>query len=82
MKSDGNRFCEDVALDSFSMAYRDKDSILDQNEKQISLDLYYEDFNFKEIQAHNNKELIKLGFSGTVVLVRIFVKGYKKLKSS
>ena len=33
----------------------------------------------KEIQ--NNKELLKLGFSATVVLVCIFEKSYKELKS-
>ena len=30
MQSDGNRFCGDVVLDSFDMAYGHKDSILDQ----------------------------------------------------
>ena len=30
MQSDGDSFCEDVVLDSFNMAYRDEDSILDQ----------------------------------------------------
>ena len=30
VKSDGNSFCGDVVLDSFDMAYRGKDSILDQ----------------------------------------------------
>jgi len=47
MQSDGNSFCGDVVLDSFNKAYRDEDSILDQKfEKQISEDLYYEDFKF------------------------------------
>ena len=36
----------------------------------------------KRYTAHNNKELIKLGFSATVVLVCIFVKCYKALKLS
>ena len=39
MQSDGNRFCRDVVLDSFNMAYGHKDNGLDQKyEKQISLD--------------------------------------------
>ena len=33
VQSDGNSFCGDVVLDSFNMAYRDKNSILDQNMK-------------------------------------------------
>ena len=46
-QSDGNRFCGDVVFDSFNMAYRDEDSILDQKyEKQVFWDLYYEDFKF------------------------------------
>ena len=36
----------------------------------------------KRDTAHNNKELIKLGFSTTVVLEYIFVQCYKELKSS
>ena len=49
MQSDGNRFCGDVVLDSFSMSYRDQDSILDQKyEMQISLDPYYEDFKYQK----------------------------------
>ena len=37
MQSDGNSFCVDVVSDSFSMFYRDEDSILDQKyDKQIS----------------------------------------------
>ena len=40
-------FCGDVALDSFNMAYRDEASNLDQKyEKQISLNLFNEDFKF------------------------------------
>ena len=31
MQSDGNSFYEDVVLDSFNKASRDKDNILDQN---------------------------------------------------
>ena len=60
MQSDGSSFCGDVVLDGFNMSYRDEDSILEQKyEKQISWDLYHEDFIsgsdcrkciFKEIQ--------------------------------
>ena len=47
MQSDGNRFCGDVVLDSFNMAYGHEDSVLDKNyEKQISRDRYYKDFEF------------------------------------
>ena len=47
MQSDGNNFCGDVVSDGFNMSYRDEDSILEQKyEKQISWDLYYEDFIF------------------------------------
>ena len=47
MQSAWDSFCVDVVLDSFTMPYRDEDSILDQKyRKQISLDLYYEDFEF------------------------------------
>ena len=50
MQSDGICFYGNVVLDSFNNASRDKDSILDQKyEKQIFLDLYYEDFNFKSV---------------------------------
>ena len=83
MQSDGNSFCGDVVLDGFNMSYRDEDSILEQKyEKQISWYLYYEDFiiqkwlkkmHIKRNTAHNNKELIKLGFRASVVLVSIFV---------
>ena len=55
----------------------DKDSILDQKyEKRIYWDLNYEDFNFYELlrKMHikrnaviNIRELIKLGFSASVV---------------
>ena len=47
MQSDGNSFCGDVVLGIFNMLYRDEDSILEQTyEKQISWNLYYEDFLF------------------------------------
>ena len=47
MQSDGNNICGDVVSDGFNMSYRDEDSILEQKyEKQISWDLYYEDFIF------------------------------------
>ena len=45
MQSDENSFWGDVVLESFSMAYRDEGSILDQKyEKQIFCVLYYDDF--------------------------------------
>ena len=45
MQSDGNKFGGDVVLDSFNMAFRYKDSILDLiYEKQVFLDLYNKDF--------------------------------------
>ena len=85
-------FNGDVVSQSFNMAYRDKDSILYQKyEKLICFDIYYEDFNFKELSwkmhikrntALNNKELRKLGFSATVVLVCLFELCYEELKSS
>ena len=90
MQSDESSFYGDVVLKSFNKAFRDKDSIFDRKyEKRTFLGLYYGDFNFKsdrgkciskEIQP--NKELIKLGFSATVVLVCIFELCYKELKSS
>ena len=47
MQSDRNRFCGDVVLDSFNMAYRDEGYILYKTyEKQIFWDLYYEVFWF------------------------------------
>ena len=49
MQSDGNRFGGDVVLDSFNMSYRNEDRFSDlcmKYDKQISLDLYYEDFKF------------------------------------
>ena len=47
MQSDGNSFCGYGVLDNFNTVYRDYDSILEQKyEKQISWDLYYEDFIF------------------------------------
>ena len=83
MQSDGNSFCGDDVLDGFNMSYREEDSILKQKyERQISWDLYLGEFIFqkyfkkyflKRNTAHNKKELIKLGFRATVVLVSIFV---------
>ena len=49
MQSDGNRFCEDVVLDSVNMAYGHEDSVLDQKyEKQISRDRNYKEFKLKK----------------------------------
>ena len=70
MQSDGNSFCGDVVLDSSSMACRNEDSNVEQNyEKQILGNI-----------AQNNKKIIGLRFSSTVVLVCIFVKCYKRIK--
>ena len=47
MQSDRNRFCGDVVLDSFNMAYGDEGRILFRKyKKQIFWDLYYQDFKF------------------------------------
>ena len=56
MRSDGNRFCGNVVLDSFHMVYRHDDSVLDQKfEKQISRDCYYKDFKVIEENAYLKK---------------------------
>ena len=48
MQSDWNRFCGDVVLDSFNIAYGHEDCVFYQkNEKQISRNRYYEDLDFK-----------------------------------
>ena len=52
---DGNSLYGDVVLESFNMVYSDEDSILHQK--------------YVRNTANKNKELIKLGFSATVVLV-------------
>ena len=72
MLSDGNSSCGDVVFDKFNLAYRDEDSISDQNyEKHIFWNLYYENFlNLRVLEklhiqrntAHKSKELIKWGF--------------------
>ena len=47
MQSDENSFWRDVVLDSFIMASKDKDIILDQIYKdQKHSDFYYDDSNF------------------------------------
>ena len=47
MQSDWNSFVGDVVFDSFNMAYRYEDSILDQyTKRKIFLDLYYKDLKF------------------------------------
>ena len=61
MQSDGNNFREDIVFDSFDISYRDEDSILDKKfKKQISWDLYYEDFkiisDWKNIAQQRGKE--------------------------
>ena len=45
MQADGNSFCGDVVMNSFNMAYRDEDSILDQiYKKQIFSDFHYKEY--------------------------------------
>ena len=47
MQLGGNSFRGVVFLDSFNMAYRDENSILDKKyEKEIFCDLNYKDFKF------------------------------------
>ena len=49
MQSDRNSFCEDVVF-NINISNRDEDSIFDHNnQKQISLDLYYEDLKFEKL---------------------------------
>ena len=74
MQSDGNSFYGIVVMDSIIMAYRDEYSILEQiHEKQIFLDLYYEDLKFTKVIEENaylkknntlqQGTLIELGFT-------------------
>ena len=71
------------------MSCIDEDSVLEQTyKKQISYDLYYEDFwsdfrkcIFKEIHQITTRKT-KMGFMATVVLVSTFALCYKELKSS
>ena len=82
MQSDGNSFCGDVVLDSFNMLNMDEDSILDQSMKSKHFRLFITEIlnfisDFKKMHicrntAQYNKELIKIGFNATVVLVCIF----------
>ena len=46
MQSDGNSFFLNVDLNNVNMAIRDKNSIIDQNEKLIFSDINNEDFTF------------------------------------
>ena len=63
MQSDGNSFCRDVVLNSFGKASRDEESILDQlYKKQISPDLYYNDFQYFMKMHINITEALKLNF--------------------
>ena len=85
MQSDGNNFFGDVVLDSFNISYRDEDSILYINMLRSLLWRFkilelIEENAYIRNTAH--KELIKLGFRATVVLVGIFIYCYKELKSS
>ena len=75
VQSDWNSFCADFFLDSFNMAYRDKDSILDQKYESkyhwifimeiLKISSDWRKCIFKEIQ-HKNKELYNLSFNATV----------------
>ena len=60
IKSDRNSFCEDVVSDSFSMAYRDEDIILDRIYVYIQSNFFW-------------IFIMTTNFSATVVLVFIFV---------
>ena len=92
MQSDGNGFCGYVVLYSFNMAYRDRDSILDQNMKSKYFGIFimkisnFKSFGrkkkLKEIEHITTRNSTKLGFSATVMLICIFVSCYKELKSS
>ena len=47
MQLDGNSFCGDIVFGSYNMAFSDEDNNLEQKyEKQIFLDIYFEDFEF------------------------------------
>ena len=49
MQSNWNSFGGDVVLDSFNIAYRHEDSVLEQkHEKKISRNRYYKDFKFRK----------------------------------
>ena len=76
MQSDVNSFGEDVVLDSFNMTYTSR--IFIKKIKIFKCDLNECIYN----EIHNKKELIKLSFNATVVLVCIFFKCYEELKSS
>ena len=41
MQSDGNSFCGDIVLDSFSKSYQDKDRILDKMEKSKYVRIFF-----------------------------------------
>ena len=80
MQSDGNSFCGDFALDSLNMAYKDKDSILDQNMKSKYFWIFImKILNFKNYEGkctskekEHNKELMKSGFSAfRMMLLRV-----------
>ena len=60
------------------MAYGDKDIVLDQiHEKEVFLDFIRESKFYEWLKKMYcilyNKVLVKLGFSATIILVRIFI---------
>ena len=68
MPSDWNSFCRDVVVDSFNIASRDEDNILDQiYGYQICSNQNYEDFNFYNI---SRKYRVVLNFQFKEFLVK------------
>ena len=91
MQSDRNSFCGDVVLDGFNIVMKTVFKSKSMKSKYLVifirkilyLELIEENAYLKKYSMHNNKELTKLGFMSTVVLVSIFFKKcYKELKSS
>ena len=78
MQSDGNSFCGDVVSDSLHKASLDVDNILEQIYieaniyKGLKFYEWWSKMHTKRNTAHNNKGLIKLSFSTTVVILCIF----------
>ena len=81
MQSDGNSFFGYVVLDSFNMAYKGEESILDHiYEKQMYSDFYYDHLKCRWRRLHiytntalYNKELIIYWLYATNMSKRIFV---------
>ena len=49
MQTDGNRFWNDVALDSFNKSFRDEDNNSDQRYKSTYARFFYDDFKSSNI---------------------------------